>query len=198
MWGKILGRSNKLSAERWIEIGLTDLAASGYAGLKADSLSRSQNVTRGSFYYHFESVTDFHRALVARWQDLAQTAILGEIDPTHPAADRLHRLLQICLTRDARLERQVRIWAAASALPREAMQKVDTLRLDYIFALLRELGLPEDLADVRARLIYGCCLGMSLRGGLKDRLLDDAVEELARFALFPMKEPGRGTASARR
>ncbi|MEM9755689.1 MAG: TetR family transcriptional regulator, partial [Pseudomonadota bacterium] len=52
----------RLDTTQWLDHALGQLAEHGYGALKAQSLARGLGVTRGSFYWHFESLEAFQRA----------------------------------------------------------------------------------------------------------------------------------------
>ena len=56
-----------LTAEDWLNLALQELKEHGYTALKAQPLAKKLNVTRGSFYHHFESLEAFHTAVIAHW-----------------------------------------------------------------------------------------------------------------------------------
>ena len=91
-----------LKRSDWIEAGLSLLQEGGHSGLRIDGLARTLNVTKGSFYYHFECKEDFESALLKEYVDRMTTglgkqiALLGDpqdrprkpsncISPAHPA-----------------------------------------------------------------------------------------------------------------
>lgn len=180
-----MARSTRLSAERWVEIGLETLAQQGYVALKADQLSRAQGMTRGSFYYHFENVADFHAAVIARWKHVATNRIIADLqDSTDPRAA-LETLFRTAFGQPESLEWPMRFWAESEALARDAVDEIDTRRIDFLTDLLGAIGHAPPQARRKAHLIYDCYLGSSLRRRLNAAELDGVVTELLMLAERP-------------
>lgn len=57
--------------ERWLDLGLETLRESGTTGLRIDRLARQLGVTKGSFYAHFSSKSDYLTALCEHWRHQA-------------------------------------------------------------------------------------------------------------------------------
>ncbi|WP_051420396.1 TetR/AcrR family transcriptional regulator [Ruegeria pomeroyi] len=178
-------RAARLSAERWVEIGLETLAQEGYVALKADQLSRAQGVTRGSFYYHFENVADFHAAVIARWKHVATNQVIaGLLDQADPRKA-LESLFRTAFGHPESLEWPMRFWAENEALARAAIDEIDTRRIGFLEQLLGAIGHAPPIARRKAQLIYDCYLGSSLRRRLNPAELDGLVAELLQLAGTP-------------
>ncbi len=175
-------RSTRLSAERWIEIGLETLAQQGYVALKADQLSRAQGMTRGSFYYHFENVADFHAAVIARWKHVATNRIIADLQGTTDPHAALETLFHTAFGQPESLEWPMRFWAESEALARNAVDEIDARRIGFLTDLLGAMGHPSPVARRKAHLIYDCYLGNSLRRRLNPAELDGVVTELLTLA----------------
>ena len=61
----VYAMDKRLTKMQWLDHGLKTLAHSGASLLKAGTLAKSLGVTRGSFYWHFADVEDFHRQLLS-------------------------------------------------------------------------------------------------------------------------------------
>ncbi len=176
-----VSRPPKLTAEKWVEIGLDALRSQGYEALKADSLSKAQKVTRGSFYNYFKAVTDFHAAVIQRWKEIATGNVILQLDKQPSRRLAFEQLLRLSFGSRERLERQMRIWAENDPLPREALADIDKMRVGYLARLLEENGIDPKTADTRANLIYDCYLGCSMRRGLTPVESEDLIKELMLF-----------------
>ncbi len=173
-----MSRPAKVTAEEWIEIGLDALRHQGFEALKADSLSKARQVTRGSFYNYFKTVTDYHVAVIQRWKEIAAQDVILKLDrlPSRRAA--LEELLRLSFGSRDRLERQMRIWAENDPAAREALAAVDEIRLAYLKRLLVENGVPAERSAARANIIYDCYLGCSMRRKLTPEELEELVSDL--------------------
>jgi AcrR family transcriptional regulator len=149
----------RLTKEGWLDHALALLAAEGHPALTALGLSRALGVSRGSFYWHFDSLDAFSTALVAHWA--ARTTdplILAVAQQTDPARA-LNLLLRQALRSGAGLERAMRAWATVNRQVAELVEQVDQRRIGVAVDLLAQLGLAQDLALARGRLLYWAAIG---------------------------------------
>jgi len=185
--------TQRLAARDWIDFALKTLAREGADALKADVLARKLRVSRGSFYWHFSGLDDFHARLIARWREIATEAIIADLAQHRSAKGRLAALLRAALSRDARLEVRMRAWADTNARAARALMAVDRRRKRYIEELLIGAGVARPLAATRAQLLYWGYLGAALgRGRLAGAPLARAVDELMRLAFTGVRRARRG------
>ena len=164
----------RLSRTDWLDHGLKILARRGPVGLKAEPLAKSLNVSRGSFYWHFHDLADFHAGLLARWRLHGTDNVIAVLDQAE--ADprrRLQRLLSAALNNEDRLERGMRLWAHDHRAVAEAVAAVDQTRMRYVAALLREAGVSKHEARRRARLVYLAYVGR-IMGNTADKSMSVA------------------------
>ena len=105
--------TEQLSADDWIKEGLKALAKSGFTALKADPLAKTMGVSRGSFYWHFADLAEFHSAVLKRWREIAAEQIIADVEAD--SDDPLKELLRRTFGARLDLERAVRNWAAFDA-----------------------------------------------------------------------------------
>ncbi len=61
---------NRLDVDDWIQAGFAIIAEDGLQALKVDRLCDRLGVTKGSFYWHFEGMPSYRKALVQAWGEL--------------------------------------------------------------------------------------------------------------------------------
>ncbi len=188
---------DQLSARDWLDAGLKALAASGFTALKAEPLAKVLHVSRGSFYWHFADLAAYHAAVLAHWRDVAAERIIADLETTSKGESPLRLLLRRTFSGRLALEKAVRSWATFDPQARAAVQAIDRRRLDYVELLLCKAGLPEDLAQARAQILYWAFIGYAL----SDRPLPKArqelvLEELMRMALRQDDTRGRAVLEA--
>lgn len=154
------GVAARLSRRHWQRAALETLTESGIADVTVPRLARRLGVTKGSFYWHFESVDDLLRAALTDWERiftderLAEFAgvadprrrlapWLGEIGRDHPA-QRLHLAIE---------------GAAAHPVIGEFFAKVSGKRIAFIAGALRNAGIAGAEARTRAIAIHAAYLG---------------------------------------
>lgn len=144
----------------WTDEGLRALEAQGHNALKAQPLAQALGVSRGSFYWHFEDLNDFHSALLHRWRERMFDQIVQDV--TRPGRDPLRRLLERVLSEPSRLEIAVRSWALVNTQALQMVDDVDKRRVDFIRDLLCKAGCPPELAITRAKWFNWTYLGFAL------------------------------------
>lgn len=155
--------SKRLSKEDWMRAGFVALTEAGAGALKAEPMARRMNTTKGSFYWHFADVPDFHAALLKDWESRAYADIVTQIEEEDSATHKLRALGQIAVSGapddygGIALEPAIRAWGRGDAEVAEAVARVDGLRMQYLSALLKEIGLtnPE-----LVRILYASFIGM--------------------------------------
>lgn len=182
-----MAETAKLTRDDWVAAGLAALTEDGPARLKADVLARRLKVSRGSFYWHFKDLGDFHQAVLDRWiraaveEPYANAAGPGET-PADPRAA-LASLIEDALSAPIRMERAVLAWAVGHKPAAAAVDQVNRRRIALLEGLLRAMGQPEATAQARAALLCSVYLG---RMHLPDGALDAAARaEMAALILEP-------------
>ena len=154
---------DQLSAKDWLDQGLRTLAKQGFSALKAEPLAKVMGVSRGSFYWHFADIGAFHIAILEHWRDVAVERIIADIEALSPDQDALPALLNRAFGgKPPSLESAMRSWAAHDPVARSVVQAVDQRRIDYIEKLLRDSGLPPEMARARTQILYWAFLGFAL------------------------------------
>ncbi|MGI9422901.1 MAG: TetR/AcrR family transcriptional regulator [Hyphomicrobiaceae bacterium] len=169
----------RLTQLDWLDHGLKVLATTGPAALKADKLAKQLNVSRGSFYWHFRDISQFHVELLARWRKLATDEIIVAVDRELTGAERLRQLMRTALASDEKLERGIRSWAAQDRKAANAIASVDKARVKYIRELLESAGLTDEQSGARAMFIYWAYIGRVMVGSGSNRLRDDDIDAIA-------------------
>ena len=143
--------------------GFRALTKWGPAGLKAEPLARALKTTKGSFYWHFRDIGQFHQAMLEHWEQRAFTDIVSILEEEPSLPKRLRRLGQIAANAawpdygDGPTEPAIRAWARSDAMVAQAVRRVDDRRLEYLSGLLTGIGLTNP--DF-ARIIYGGLIGL--------------------------------------
>lgn len=153
----------RLKRSDWLLAGLEALAEAGPVALKAEPMARRLGTTKGSFYWHFADVPDFHRQMLALWAEGAVEHIPEALADQPTAVAKLRRLGQIVagsmhpVLGDLAVEPAIRAWAREDAGVAASLVEVDRARIAFIQGLLTEVEItnPE-----MARIIYAAHVGM--------------------------------------
>ncbi|MFQ1702569.1 TetR/AcrR family transcriptional regulator [Loktanella agnita] len=169
-----------LTSDDWLELALAELKDYGYVALKAQPLAKKLNVTRGSFYHHFESLENFHAAVISHWSDRSSGQIIQTAQTANDCHKALDELLQKVLNSGEELERAVRSWSTVQASVAEAVHRVDQERIKVAETLLIDGGVSKSAAAVRAKLLYWAAIGrLMLPFPANNRLSQDEISDFA-------------------
>ncbi len=156
---------DRLSKTEWLEHGLETLKVAGFTALKADQLAKSLGVSRGSFYWHFKNLADFHTHLLRYWQSQQVENTISALETAHlPAIARLEALFTMAISTERSLECAIRVWATQNPAVQQALVNIDMQSMNYIAQLLIELGLEQTVAVRRAKVLYLSYIGNVIAG----------------------------------
>jgi AcrR family transcriptional regulator len=159
---------NSLTPERWVDAATELLVDHGIDSVRVDTLARTLQVTRGSFYWHFRDRDDLLRAVLQAWragatEQLTQRLQGARDDPR----DQLRDLISLpfrgrAAARAARIELAIRAWARREAMARAFVDEADAARIAYIAQVFSSLGFSITEARARAFLLYSYEVAESL------------------------------------
>lgn len=150
-------RQPRLTASDWIETGLRMLVTRGIDAVQITALSRALKVTRGSFYWHFDTRDDLLSALVAEWRARNTDVMVDALAEAPTLDDGILELFAVWVdhTRfDPELDSAIRAWAKHDPVLSETLKAEDAARVDVIAAFFERFGYDETEAFIRARVIY--------------------------------------------
>lgn len=158
----------KKNRQSWLEAGLDTLASEGSEGLRIMSIATKLGVTKGSFYWHFNNLDDYHEALLQLWEQVHTQRVMDKVERGEADVSTRLRALFTSLPRDqpgapgsVRLGRAIRAWSMTSLRVREVLDRVDKRRIDYVAAMLAEAGWPDSEAQFLARWCYSALIGQA-------------------------------------
>jgi len=143
----------RLCRQDWIDGAIKKLSEDSVAALRVDELADFLNVTKGSFYWHFESREDLLNAVLSWWQALMTTEIknmLGRLKDT--GWQRIRNLLRIAISDrpdvpGGPFELTLRDWARRDASVAKIVREVDESRIRFVAELYCEAGLTATHAQ---------------------------------------------------
>lgn len=152
------------AAQKWIVQGFESLSSDGPHALKAETLSQKMGVTKGSFYWHFNDIQDFHQQMIACWELHATAEILSITQASHSPTKQLELLAKLPTQHrpefgNRPVETALRAWGVGNSSAANVMDRIDRQRLEMISEALRELDLTNP--DF-GRILYGASIGMNM------------------------------------
>ena len=169
------GSPRGISTEDWIRVAKTTLIEEGIAGVKIDRLAKKSGVTRGGFYYRFNSLQGLLDALIEDWRATNTKPILDALNGKGTPAERYRALIRLWLEErdyEPDYDTAVRAWAQVSPEVADAVHEVDAARIDALRNLFLDAGYDKDEAFIRARISYFHQVGyyaMGIRESTKRR-----------------------------
>src|SRR5262245_44323019 len=142
----------------WEEAALRAIAARGLDSLSIPDLARALGVTKGSFYWHFDSLRALVAAALRRWEAMDQEA-LGEVQPIRDPRARLEALFVQSMQKREAHALYVALSLSSDPAVAAAVRRVSERRLDFLVHSYRQLGLGAAEAKQRALLAYTAYVG---------------------------------------
>lgn len=178
--------SPPLTPADWLNMAVKELKERGHGALKAQPLAKALNVTRGSFYHHFDNLESFHAKVIAHWSEISSGQIIRTAREMAPPEQALDDLLQKTFQSGEALERAVRAWSTVDPAVAAAVAKVDVARIGVAENILIDGGVPQSAAKSRAQLMYWAAIGRLMMPFPAENVLSQAeITELARLMLRP-------------
>ncbi|MFZ9012313.1 MAG: TetR/AcrR family transcriptional regulator [Anaerohalosphaeraceae bacterium] len=144
-------KPNRLTREQWLQKSLDLLISGKHGKLRIDKITKDLNVTKGSFYWHFKSRSDFIQSLVEYWAVVFTENIGEEIARrTTGAEDRLLSLMLLITEKNlAKYSLAVMDWGQHEPVALKRIQEVMDYQMDFVRSLFREMGFTGDELEMR-------------------------------------------------
>lgn len=168
-----------LTPGAWAEAALMAWGDGGFRAVAVEPLARRLGVTKGSFYWHFESRAALVEAALLFWERAGTDAIIWRLGLLPSPKDRLRALFEEAWDRLDYLRAEAAIGATAltgEPLVEPIYRKVQKRRLDYVTSLYAELGFPPADARRRAVAVYSAFLGSAQIVILGERSLETKAQ----------------------
>lgn len=146
------------SEDLWLDAAYQVLIDTGVDAVRIMTLAKKLQLSRTSFYWHFEDREALLQALIRRWQNkntgnlVAQTRKYAET-----ITEAVFNLFDCWLNPqlfDSRLDFAIRNWAAQSDDLKVIVDSMDQQRIDAISAMFKRFAYSEENAGVRAHTMY--------------------------------------------
>ena len=189
--------ASPLSQAAWVKAAQALMAREGVQAVAVEPLAKALGVTKGSFYWHFESRDALIQAALEDWEQ-DQGADVGSRYEGIPDPHRRLRVLMFAAFEDIESGRLFAALTVSSEDPRVRpfLRRATERRMALGVEAFRALGLPEAEAQQRALLIYAAYTGyFQLRRATPEAVravtdLSGYVHHLAdAVALPPKKTP---------
>ncbi len=148
------------SAREWIQAGLEILVSDGAPSLTIENLLKKMNLTRGSFYHHFNGRDDYVTKLIEFWKSSMATGIIEKLTTDLSPREKYLTLEKTLATSfSPEQEVAIRSWAVHSQTIRLVVEEVDQLRTESLVEILLSAGLNRTASRRIGRMIYAAFIG---------------------------------------
>ena len=158
---------NTLTVKMWIEAAFRALTTGGPQAIRAEAIARDLNVSKGSFYWHFDNVDDLKKRMLRQWKEEATESIIATLDGNEAPAPEKLRLLVEFATSDANVryggvmaEAAIRDWARYDTNAAATVKAVDLQRLEYLDSLFGQCSTKHAKTRTNSAILYGALIGL--------------------------------------
>ncbi|CCO24853.1 TetR/AcrR family transcriptional regulator [Maridesulfovibrio hydrothermalis] len=147
------------SADDLLDAGLNLLAAESIARLTIDGLCKRLGVTKGSFYHHFKNRADYLERMLEHWVQVWTIGRMKEFESNGSAQERYKKMIDVAVNYSMDVEISIRAWAQRDSLARKYLQKVDSIRMDYLCSIFEEICGDSKRAKLLSKIDYMLFVG---------------------------------------
>lgn len=150
-------RQPRLTGDDWVEAALALLVQDGIEAVQITVLARKLGVTRGSFYWHFDSREELLAALLGEWRARNTGVMVEAIADTQTLDDGILALFSVWTDHsrfDPQFDQAIRDWARYADDLRPVLQAEDDARVAAISGFFQRHDYVPTEAFIRARIIY--------------------------------------------
>ena len=149
---QMVNKQGRLSREAWLEKSLEILASEGENKLTIDYMVKAMGVTKGSFYWHFKSRSDFISNMVNFWATEFTTNVGDRIRSIKDPRERLLILMEM-LTQGDHGRYDVAMLNLGQHEPdaRKIIEDVFDFRTNFVRAIFKELGFSGEELEMRTQ-----------------------------------------------
>jgi AcrR family transcriptional regulator len=162
-----------LGREAWLKVAREALIREGITAVEIGKLARRLKVTRGGFYWFFNSRKELLDDLLADWERTNTQAFKETIqDCGHNGIAAFQAVVDMWVTErgySPSWDAAVRDWARVSTKVATAVRRIDGQRIAILTRIFLDMGNPDDEAFVRARIAYFHQVGYYTLGVKEDR-----------------------------
>jgi len=151
-------RKQQVGRSGWLQAARNALIREGIAGVEIGKLARRLKVTRGGFYWFFNSRQQLLNELLAQWE-LQNTAAFESVlkSSPHNGLAEFNAVVEVWVTEERyspAWDAAVRDWARISPKVANVVRRTDERRIAILHQIFRDMGCTGDEAIVRARICY--------------------------------------------
>ena len=143
----------KMTREEWLDRALVIINHQHFGTLRIDRLVRVMGVTKGSFYWHFESRKDFIVKLIEHWDKTFTENVIEHIESLTGNPKECLLELMLFITDNQLAQYDFAIHALAQNEPEAfpLIKEVLNKRITFVASLFSAMGFKKDEVKLRSR-----------------------------------------------
>jgi AcrR family transcriptional regulator len=174
---------------RWIEEGLSALAAGGPDAVRIESLAQALGVSKGGFYWHFKDRQALLQEMLDAWERTWVDEVIEAVEAgDEDARSRLRGLFALAAASGdelLKIELAIRNWARREKAVAKRLKRVDNRRMDYMRSLFGAICEDDDDVEARCLLTFSLFIGSHFvsadhGGRSRAQVLEQALQWLTR------------------
>lgn len=174
------------SKEDWLKIACAILVEKGADGLTIEALTRSLNVTKGSFYHHFKNYDGFKQAFLDTYEQVSTSLVIEFAEAAQSNLGKIEKLLDMVLSEPPDIEVALRAWSLRDDKVLEYQQRIDARRIGYVRQLCLEMVGDSATAEKMSQLMYTVYVGsQQVKPSLPADVTRQLYMEIMRFYKKP-------------
>ncbi|VFQ42615.1 TetR/AcrR family transcriptional regulator [Desulfoluna butyratoxydans] len=174
------------SAVELLDAGLNLLAEHSIQQLTIDALCNTLHVTKGSFYHHFKGRNDYLERMLEHWVENWTVENMRLANTADNAVARFDAIVESSNNLPHGPETSIRAWAQRDAMALRFLERVDAMRMEYLFDIFLEVSGDARRARLLSRIGYSLFVGTrmvapAIAGDERDALINLVKNELYRL-----------------
>ncbi|MGB0523271.1 MAG: TetR/AcrR family transcriptional regulator [Flammeovirgaceae bacterium] len=150
----------RLTKDDWLIEGFRILSEFAQHKIKILYLCERLQVTRGSFYHHFKSISHYIEELMKKWKQKYTLDFIDQANKGKTPLERLQILNEMIFRNEQAIETAIRSWGFYHETVQTYLQQVDEIRIQYLQHTFIKAGLEEHKALMCAKLEYATFIGI--------------------------------------
>jgi AcrR family transcriptional regulator len=147
-----------IGRQGWLDAARNALIREGIAGVKVGKIARRLKVTRGGFYWFFDSHKQLLDELLLDWEQRNTAGFESVLRKSgRNGMAEFQALVDVWLNEKAyspAWDAAVRDWARVSSKVANAVRRTDDARIEILKQVFLDMGCKDEEAFVRARICY--------------------------------------------
>lgn len=145
----------------WIKLGYKLFSEQGFSGIVIEKMSKKLKCNKSSFYWHFKTKKEFIEKLTEYWVSNETEQIIKLTNNEKSASQKLKTLITISYKQMPYLDFvfYLKRYALKEKKIKLTIDKIDNHRIEYVKTLLVELGYANQVAKVKALVLYKHLIG---------------------------------------